>query len=177
MVKKRTNSSRRRPYFWSQCNIFCVAARRCLPALPIIWRKKEDRRPRSAVDGCIFCGAGMQNGAGGSARGHTRRGSVYRVPPAGGRGALHRRRDAGEREQEDGSGDGKRHKDLFLNPFEHGGPPPFLHAASAAPSARQLLSAASSGASWVMTLSAASTAPAAIQSASQLRIHSPSPHP
>ena len=177
MVKKRTNSSRRRPYFWSQCNIFCVAARRCLPALPIIWRKK---RPPTAVGGrrvhFLRCGdakRGRRKCLWTYAVGRRLPGAPCGVPG----GALHRRRDAGEREQEDGSGDGKRRKDLFLNPFEHGGPPPFLHAASAAPSARQLLSAASSGASWVMTLSAASTAPAAVQSASQLRIHSPSPHP
>ena len=140
----------------------------------------KKRRPPTAVGGrrvhFLRCGdakRGRQKCPGTYAVGRRLPGAPCGVPG----GALHRRRDAGEREQEDGSGDGKRHKDLFLNPFEHGGPPPFLHAASAAPSARQLLSAASSGASWVMTLSAASTAPAAVQSASQLRIHSPSPQP
>lgn len=138
-------------------------------------KKTADRGRRST--GAFFAVWGCKTGQA-EVPGDIRGGAAFTgCPLRGARGALHRRRDAGEREQEDGSGDGKRHKDLFLNPFEHGGPPPFLHAASAAPSARQLLSAASSGASWVMTLSAASTAPAAVQSASQLRIHSPSPHP
>ena len=49
--------------------------------------------------------------------------------------------------------------------------------AIAAPRALQASTAASSGASFAVTLSQAKTAPAALQSSSQLRIHSQSPHP
>lgn len=49
--------------------------------------------------------------------------------------------------------------------------------ASASPSARQEASACSSGASQQMTLSQARRIPAALQSSSHVRIHSPSPQP
>ena len=122
------------------------------------------RKPPTAVDGCILSLRAMQK-------------TGVTVPGVPRRGRSHRGADPGEREQEDDGGNGKCREEFFLDPFQHGGPPPVLHCTSAAPSARQPASASSSGASWAMTLSAANTAPAATHSASQLRIHSPSPQP